>query len=167
MIYMMNLNNKNTKKDLRLAYSQENYTAYLLNISATARYISTQYPNNKPASQRESNKENKRKVDDPRSEDKDNIIDSTAEAHVEDTTTSKDTTTPSGGANLGAHISELSQATPRPSHTVEEILGAHPIDDTLYENTNPADVSVDTMNSEEQMAEAILPNSTLTKANSL
>ena len=31
-------------------------------------------------------------------------------------------------------------------------MGAHPIDGTFWENTNPADVSIDTMNSEEQMA---------------
>ena len=35
---------------------------------------------------------------------------------------------------------------------VEEILGAHDIDDTFWENTNPTDVSIDTVNSEEQMA---------------
>ena len=35
--------------------------------------------------------------------------------------------------------------------TVEEILGAHPIDDTFWDNTNPTDVSVDTMNSGDQM----------------
>ena len=35
---------------------------------------------------------------------------------------------------------------------VEEILGAPPIDDTFLDNTNPADVSVDMVNSEEQMA---------------
>ena len=35
---------------------------------------------------------------------------------------------------------------------VEELLGAHPIDDTFWDNTNFADVSVDTVNSEEQMA---------------
>ena len=35
---------------------------------------------------------------------------------------------------------------------VAEILGAHPIDDTFWDNTNPTDVSVDTVNSEEQMA---------------
>ena len=34
--------------------------------------------------------------------------------------------------------------------TVAEILGAHPIDDTFWDNTNPADV--DTVNSEEKMA---------------
>ena len=35
---------------------------------------------------------------------------------------------------------------------VGEILGAHDIDDTFWENTNPTDVSIDTVNSEEQMA---------------
>ena len=34
---------------------------------------------------------------------------------------------------------------------VEEILGAHPINDTFWDNMNPADVSVDTVNGEEQM----------------
>ena len=30
-------------------------------------------------------------------------------------------------------------------------MGAHDIDDTFWENTNPTDVSIDTVNSEEQM----------------
>ena len=41
-------------------------------------------------------------------------------AHIKDTTTNKDTTAPSRGASLGAHVSETSQAT-SPSHTVEKI----------------------------------------------
>ena len=85
------------------------------------------------------------------SEDKDNITGGTAGVHVEDTTTNKDTTAPSGGASLGAHVSETSQTTSRPSRTVEEILGAHLIDDTFWDNTNPDDASFDTVNSEEQM----------------
>ena len=47
---------------------------------------------------------------------------------------------------------ETNQATSPTTRTVEEILGAHPIDDTFWENTNPTDVSIDTVNSEEQMA---------------
>ena len=35
---------------------------------------------------------------------------------------------------------------------MEQILGAHPIDDTFWENTNPTNVSIDIVNSEEQMA---------------
>ena len=52
MIYVMNSKNEIAKKDLRPAYSQGNYTAYPTDIKAAARYLSTQYPNNKPGSQR-------------------------------------------------------------------------------------------------------------------
>ena len=142
----MNSKNENAKKDLRLAYSQGDYTAYPLDIEE---YLSTQYPNNKPANQCGSNKENKRNGDDPKSQDKENITGGTAEAHVEDTTINGDTTAPSRGASLGAHVSKTSQATSCPSRIVEEILGAHPMDDNFWDHTNPADVSVDTVNSEE------------------
>ena len=96
-------------------------------------------------------KNKQRKGDDPKSEDKDNITGGTSGAHVEDTTTNKNTTAPSGGDSLGAHVSETSQATSRPSRTVEEILKTHPIDDTFWDKTKSADVSVDTVNSEKQM----------------
>ena len=146
----MNSKTKITKKDLRLAYSQGNYTAYPLDIKAAAWYLSTQYPNNKPSNQRGSNKGDK-KGDDPKSEDKDNIRGGTAGVHVEDTTTNADTTTPSGGASLSAHVLETSQATSCPLRTVEERLGSHPIDDNFWYSTNPADVSIDMVNSGEQM----------------
>ena len=155
MIYLMNSKNKIAKKDLRLAYTQGNYTAYPTDIEAVAWYLSIQYPNNKPVNQR---KNKQRKGYDPKSEDKDNIMGGTAGAHVEDTTTNKDTTAPSGGASLGGHVSETSQETFRPSRTVETILGAHPIDITFWDNTNPADVSVDTVNSEEQMTGSYITN---------
>jgi len=48
MLYLMNLKNNIAKKDLHLAYSQGNNTAYPPNIESMARYLSTQYPNNKP-----------------------------------------------------------------------------------------------------------------------
>ena len=51
MIYLMNSKNEIAKKDLCLAYSQENYTVYLDTIKAAAWYLSTQYPNNKPGNQ--------------------------------------------------------------------------------------------------------------------
>ena len=56
-----------------------------------------------------------------------------------------------GGASLGAHVSETSQATSCPSRTVETNVGAQPIDDKFWDNTNPADVSVDMVNKQEQM----------------
>ena len=57
MLCLMIPKNKNSKKDLRLAYSQGNNTAYLSDIKPIARYLSTQYPNNKPANQRGGKKE--------------------------------------------------------------------------------------------------------------
>ena len=69
MCYLMNLKNKHAKKDLRLAYSQGNMTAYPPDIKAMARYLSTQYLNNKPANQYNGKKGDKNKADDQKSED--------------------------------------------------------------------------------------------------
>ena len=113
----MNSKNENTKKDLCLAYSQGNNTAYPpppFDIESMARCLSIQYPNNKPANQRGGNKGNKRKGDDSKSEDKVNNIGGTVGSHVEDTTTDEDITTPSGGYSLDAHVSESNQALSRP-----------------------------------------------------
>ena len=84
MIYVMNSKNETARKDLRLAYSQGNHTAYPPDIK-TALYLSTQCPNTKPANQRKGNKGNKRTGDDKKSEDKDSNTDGTAGAHIEDT----------------------------------------------------------------------------------
>ena len=94
----MNSKKEIAKKDLRLAYSQGNYTAYPADIEAASWYLSTQYSNKKSGNQR---KYKQRKVDDTKSEDKDNTTGGTAGAHVKDTTTNKDTTAPSRGASLG------------------------------------------------------------------
>jgi len=82
MIYVMNSKNETAKKDLRLAYSQGNHTAYPPNIEAAARYLSSQYPNTKPANQHKGNKGNKRTGDDTKSEDKDTNTGGTAGAHA-------------------------------------------------------------------------------------
>ena len=104
MLYLINLKNKNAKKDLRLAYSQGKNTAYPSDIKSMARYLSILYPNNKPTNQRGDKKEDKRKGDDSKSEDKDSNTGDTADAHVEATTTNEDPTTPNGGTSLGTHI---------------------------------------------------------------
>ena len=52
LLFLMNLKNNNAKKDLYLAYSQGNMTAYLPTIKAMDRYMSTQYPNKNSAHQR-------------------------------------------------------------------------------------------------------------------
>ena len=154
MIFIIYSKNEIAKKDLRLAYSQGNHTAYPTNIESAARYLATQYPNIKSGNQR---KNKQKKADNPKSEDKDNATSGTARAHVEDSTTSEDTTALSGEASLGAHVLETSQAISPPPRTVRQILRAHPIDDTFWENTNPTDVSIDTVNSEEQMAGSHIP----------
>ena len=99
----MNSKNNNARKDLRLVYHQRNNTAYPTDIELAAKYLSIQYPNNKPTNQHEGNKGNQnKKEDNPKSEDKDSNAGGTASAHVEDTTTNEDTTSPRGGARLGA-----------------------------------------------------------------
>ena len=85
------------------------------------------------------------------SEDKNNTTIGTVGAHVEDNTTNEDTTAPSGEANLGVRISETNQTTSPTSHTVEQILGAHPTNDDFWKNTNSTDVSIDTVNSVEKL----------------
>ena len=152
MLKLMKSKNENARKDLHLEYSQGNNTAYPTNIELAARYLSTQYPNHKPTNQRGGNKENKRNGDDPKSEDKDSNAGGTAGAHVKKTTKNEDTTVPSGGASLGANVSETNQALSCQSRTVDKILGSHPVHDDFWDNTNPTDVSIDTVNGEEKMA---------------
>ena len=148
----MNSKNKIAKKDLRLAYSQGNNTAYPPNIKSMARYLSTQYPNNKPANQREGKKGDKRKGCDLKSEEKDSNTDGTAGAHIEDTTKTEESTVPSGTPSIGAHILETNVQLSHSSDTVEEIYRAHPMnDDDFLGNTNPTDISIDTMNSKKMM----------------
>ena len=137
------------KKYLRLAYSQGNNTAYSPNIKSIARYLSTQYSNNKPVHQRGDKKGDKRKGDDLKSKDKDSNTGDTAGVHVEDTTSTEESTAPSRGASIGTHVLEKIQESSCPSRTIDEILEAHPMDcDEFWGNTNHTDVSIDTANSE-------------------
>ena len=158
MLYLMNLKNENAKTDLFLAYSQGNNSAYPSDIKSMARYLSTQYPNNKPVNQLGGKKGDKRKGDNSKSEDKDSNTGGTASAHIEDTMTNEDFAAPSGGASLGAHVPETNQAPSCPSHTLDEILGAYPMNDDFCNNTNPTDVFIDTSNSEEMMAGSHITN---------
>ena len=127
--------------------------AFQPNIELMARYLSTQYPNNKPTNQCNDKKGGKNKGDNLKSEDKDSNTGDTAGAHIRDTTTNEKSTAPSGGASIGAHVSKTSVQLSCPSCTMEEILGAYPMnDDDFLGGTNHGDVSIDTMNSEEMMA---------------
>ena len=62
MLFLINSKNANVKKDLPLAYSQENMTAYPSTTKGMARYLSTQYPNKNLANQRDSKKGDTKKV---------------------------------------------------------------------------------------------------------
>ena len=106
-------------------------TTYPPTIKEMARCISTQYPNNKPAHQCNGKKGDKKKGDDSKSEDKHSNMGATAGAHVEDTTSREESTAPSGGFGIGAHVLETKQQFSCRSRTVEEILGAHPIDNRV------------------------------------
>ena len=152
MLFLMNLKNKTAKKDLHLVYSQGNNIAYPINIKAMSRYLSTKYSNNKPPNQPGGKKGENKKNDESKSEDKDSNTDSTAGVHVEDTTTTEEFTVPNRAPSIGAHVSETNAQSSNSPRTVEEILGAHPMDDDdFWGNTNPTDVSIDKANSEEMM----------------
>ena len=153
ILFLMNLKNKTAKKDLCLAYSQRNNTTYPINIEVMARYLSTQYSKNKPTNQRGGKKGDKKKGDKSKSEDKDSNMGGTIGVHVEDTTTTEESTVPNGAPSIGAHVSDTNVQLSNSTRTVEEILGAHLTgEDDFWGNTNPTDLSIDTANSEEMMA---------------
>ena len=117
-----------------------------------ARYLLTQYPNNKSAHQRKGKKRDKRKGNDSKSEDKDNNMGGTTGAHVEDTTTTEESTAPNKRASIGAHFLKKNQESSRPSRIVDEILGTHSMDgDEFLGNTNLGDMSIYTTNNKEMM----------------
>ena len=87
-----------------------------------------------------------KKGDDSKSKDSNTTTTSTAGVQVGEVTTPKDSTTPSKGASVGAHVSEISQPAFCPAQSVEELLVAHPVNDAIWSQTNPSDVSIHTAN---------------------
>ena len=53
----------------------------------------------------------------------------TTGAHVGDTTPNEESTAPSVGTSIGAHVLETNEMLSHPSRTIEEISGAHPMGD--------------------------------------
>ena len=110
MLLLMNSKNNAAKKDLRLLYSQEKKTAYLVTAEEMARYLSAQYSNKVPNNPRnKSGDRNSKKDDDSKSEDSNTTTTGTTGAHVGEVTTPQDSTAPSEGTSIGAHISKISQ----------------------------------------------------------
>ena len=71
-----------------------------------------------------------------------------------DATTPPDSTAPSDGSSVGAHIGDAPEDVDSLFHrpqTVDKLLAAHPIDDAIWDHTNPSDVSIDNANSAEVM----------------
>ena len=100
----------------------------------------------------EAKKEDKKKGDGSKSEDKDSITGNTADAHVEDTTTTEEFTPPNRTPSIDVHLSETNVRSSNSLRTVQEILSVQPIDDDEFcGNANPTAVSINTANSEEMM----------------
>ena len=133
MILSFNSKNNNTKKDLCIAYSQGNNTAYPLNFESMVRHLSSMYSIKSANNPRDKKGDkNGKKGDEPKSEDKDNNTTGTTGAHVRETATPKDSTAPSNGSSIGAHVSEVEEHNVWPTQSVQEILVTHDIDDRLY-----------------------------------
>ena len=95
---------------------------------------------------------NRKKGDEHKSEDKNNNITGTAGAHVGETTTPKDSNAPSNGSSIGAHVSDVNKPDAWPTQSVQEILATHAIDNPIWDHTDACDVSIDTVNSTEDLA---------------
>lgn len=102
----MNSKNEPDGKDLRLAYFQGSSAVNPTDIKAMVRYLSTQYPNHKPANQRGGKKGDRKKGDESKSKDKYSITGNTVGAHVEDTKTTKEFTPSNRTPSIGVHVSE-------------------------------------------------------------
>ena len=121
ILFLMNLKNDNAKKGLHLAHSQGNITPYPPTIEAMASYQLTQYPNKNFSHQYKGKKgdSNKKKVGDPKSEDKDNNTTGTVGAHIGHTSTPEDSNASSRGASRGSHISKTTGQLSRLTRSVK------------------------------------------------
>ena len=153
MLLLLNLKNNNAKKDLCLAYSQGNKTAFPLNLESMARYMLSMYSikSTNNAYDKRGDK-NGKKGDEFKSEDKDNNTTGPAGAHVGETVTPKESTTLSNGSSIGAQVSEVKEHDACPTRFVQEILATHAINDPIWDHTDTCDVSLDTKNSAEALA---------------
>ena len=57
-----------------------------------------------------------------------------------------------GGLLFGAYVAEIAKHNLRLVRSVEELLAAHPIDDDIWDYTDPCDVSIDTTDNAEIIA---------------
>ena len=124
-----------------------------MNRWVNGRFLSLQY--NIKTVNKLRNKEgdkNRKKGDETKSEDKDNSNTGTAGVHVGETTTPQDASTPSNGSSIGAHISNVTEPVVWSTQSIQDILAAHPIGDTILSHTDAWEVSIDTVNTAEALA---------------
>ena len=69
--------------------------------------------------------------DETKSEDQDNSNTGTKGAHVGETTTPQDSSTPSNESSIGAHVSNVIKPVVWPAQYIQDILAAHPISDPI------------------------------------
>ena len=110
MLLLMNLKNVNAKKYLSLAYTQGNHSAYPETVESMARYLLLQYniktvnnPRNKKGDK------NGKKGDETKSEGNDYSNTGTAGAYVGENTTPQDSSTPSNGSSIDAHVYDITE----------------------------------------------------------
>ena len=110
MHLLMDPKNYNAKKDLLLAYTQGNHSAYPETVESMVRFLSLQY-NTKTVNNTCNKKGDKsrKKVDETKSEGKDNSNTGTAGAHVGETTTPQDLSTLCDGSSIGAPVFDVTK----------------------------------------------------------
>ena len=103
-----------------------------------------------------------KKDDDAKSEDKDDNTTGTKGAQVGKATLDKDkTVTLSNSSSIGAHVSDIANTVlPLPQH-VQDILASYPVDNPILDQAYPYDLSIDTINSVEDLARAHFMDLTL------
>ena len=152
MLFLLNSKNNNTKKDLRLSYSQGNKLAYPTIVKTMAWYLLTQYPNKTIGHQLDKKGDNNgKKGNDSKPEDKDNNTIGTVGAHIGEVTTPEDSIALNNGSSISAYVLEVAKHKFRPARSVEDLLGVHPINDAIWGRIDPSDVSIDNANSTEIM----------------
>ena len=132
MLLFMNSKNDNAKKDLCLVYSQGNKKAYPLNLESMARYLISVYSvksaNNPPDKKGDMNR---KKGNEPKSEDKNNNNTGITGAQVGETSTPKHSNALSNGSSISKHVTEVEEPNTQPTQSVQEILATHVINDPI------------------------------------
>ena len=177
MIFLNNSRNENMKRDLRVAYSHGNKECYPRNVEALARLQATQYRvrdnrttpnggggngNTRRSNRSNDDKENEDPAEETAGQHMAGAHPSTANPNKNNTTKTKDEQEDNDDGNEsdgGASMCHVIVSKPKrvqiqsipKDRTAAEILGTHQADDPIWD-TGDNNVSVDSYNSEEEMA---------------